>query len=128
MKKKVILFFLLICIVSFGVYSYLYKSHRNISDEKASYSLNTNQLIEEYSNDEDLANSTYLDKVISVSGKVTQINVKEKSITVDEKLSGLVINDLSQIKVNDSIIFKGRFIGYDELLEEVKMDQITIIK
>jgi len=126
MRKKVILFFLLICVVSFGVYSYVYKSHRNISDEKASYTFKTNQLIEEYSRDENSANSKYLDKVIVVSGKVTQINTTEKSITLDEKLSGLVIDDLSTVKVDDSIILKGRFLGYDELLEEVKMDQITL--
>ena len=127
MKKKVILFFLLICLVSFGVYKYVYKSHRSISDEEASYTFKTNQLIEEYSRDESLANSKYLDKVIVVSGKVTQVNTAEKSITLDEKLSGLVIDDLSNIKMGDSISIKGRFLGYDELLEEAKMDQITII-
>ncbi|WP_338378311.1 hypothetical protein [uncultured Flavobacterium sp.] len=126
MKKKVILFFLLICVVSFGVYSYLYKAHRNISDEKASYTFKTNQLIEEYSRDENSANSKYLDKVIVVSGKITQVNIAEKSITLDEKLSGLVIDDLSNLKVDDSITIKGRFLGYDELLEEVKMDQINL--
>ena len=126
MKKKILLFFILITIVSFGVYSYLYKSHRNISDEKASYTFKTMELIEEYNKDESLANSKYLDKVIVVSGKVTQVNTVEKSITLDEKLSGLVIDDLSNLKVDDSITIKGRFLGYDELLEEVKMDQINL--
>lgn len=126
MKKKIIIFFLLIALVSFGAYKYIYKSHRNISDEKASFNLTVTQLIEDYSKDETAANAKYLDKTISVTGKITAINLSEKSITVDEKLFGIVTDDLSHVKINDSITFKGRFIGYDELLEEVKMDQITL--
>ena len=69
----------------------------------------------------------YADKTITITGKLTKINPTEKSITVDEKLYGTVDSDFKNLKINDSVILKGRLIGYDELLEEVKMDQITII-
>lgn len=126
MKKKIVLIFLLIGIFLFAIYNYLYKSHRNISDEKAIYTLNTNALINAYTLDENIANSKFLDKVIVVTGTVTQVNNSEKSITLDEKLFGLVVDDLTNIKVGDSITIKGRFLGYDELLDEVKMDQINL--
>ncbi|MFC4740580.1 hypothetical protein ACFO3U_11315 [Flavobacterium ponti] len=128
MKKKVILFFLLICLVSFGIYKYVYKSHRSISEEVSSYSVTVSELIEAYSNGEEEADQRYLDKTITVRGVVTSTNNSDKSITIDNQLFGLVENGLDNITINDSVTLKGRFIGYDELLEEVKMDQITIIK
>ncbi len=128
MKKKVILFFLLICLVSFGIYKYVYKSHRSISEEVSSYSVTVDELIDAYSNGEESADQRYLDKTITVRGVVTSTNNSDKSITIDNQLFGLVENGLDNITINDSVTLKGRFIGYDELLEEVKMDQITIIK
>jgi hypothetical protein len=32
------------------------------------------------------------------------------------------------IKAGDAIKIKGRFVGYDDLLEELKMDQVSILK
>jgi hypothetical protein len=32
------------------------------------------------------------------------------------------------LKVNDSVTVKGRCIGFDDLLEEIKLDQCTIKK
>ncbi|WP_438967112.1 OB-fold protein [Flavobacterium sp.] len=128
MKKKIAFALAIIVVVLIVGYKYLYQSHRNIEEEKASFSLTTSKLISDFSEDETLANQNYLDKTIQIKGVLTSYNQEENSITVDEKLFGLLSNQFSGINVNDSIEFKGRFLGYDELLEEVKMDQITIIK
>lgn len=128
MKRKVILFFILIVLVFFGIYSYIYKSHRIISNEDSLYSVSVNQLMNDYSKDEDKANQKYLDKTITVSGVVTALNNIENSVTVDNKLFGIVNTGFMKLKMNDSLTFKGRFIGYDELLEEVKMDQIIVLE
>ena len=129
MKKKYIIIFLILVVAIAFAYKYLYHSHRNISDEKASFSLTTAKLIREYQEDENLANKKYLDKTIQIKGLVTSYNIENKTVTIDEKLFGLLNVDGSiDIKVNDSLEFKGRFLGYDELLEEAKMDQITLIK
>ena len=37
-------------------------------------------------------------------------------------------NIVNKININDSIVVKGRCIGYDELLEEIKLDQCSIVK
>lgn len=126
MKKKLLIFLVLIALVSFGVYQYVYKSHRSIADEKAAFELKTSELIESYKTDENAANAKFLDQTITVTGQITAVNPSEKTITIDEKLFGIVADDINDLKVNETITFKGRFLGYDELLEEVKMDQITI--
>lgn len=128
MKKKLLIGVVILTVLAFVGYKYIYQSHRDISNEEASFSLTTIKLISDFSIDENMANSSYLDKTIQVKGVVTSYNEKDKTITVDEKLFGLLSENFDEIKINDSIEFKGRFLGYDELLEEVKMDQITLIK
>lgn len=127
MKKKLGIVLIVLLIVAFLAYNFIYKSHRDISNEEPTFSVTTTQLIDTYALDESVANAKYLDKTITVSGKVTSINEADNSITIDEKLFGILTENNTTIKIDDSITFKGRFIGYDELLEEVKMDQITII-
>ena len=106
----------------------MYKSHRNVANEKASFEINTFLLITAFEENESKANETYLNKIIKVKGLVTSYNEKDKTLTVDKKMFVILTEDNQKIKVNDSITFKGRFLGYDELLEEVKMDQVIIIK
>jgi uncharacterized protein YacL len=128
MKKKLLIVVLVIVAIFFASYSYLYKSHRNVSSEEAAFSLTSSKIFEDYKKDEKASNKKYLDKSIVVSGKITNIDIKNKTIVLDNKLFGLCNSTLPNLKINDSISLKGRFMGYDELLEEMKMDQITINK
>lgn len=128
MKKKVVIGIVVMLLFAVIAYKYIYQSHRDIANEEVSLTVTTSKLIADFFKDEKLANDIYLDKTIQVKGIVTSYNKEEKTFTVDEKLFALLAESSTEIKVNDSIVFKGRFIGYDELLEEVKMDQITIIK
>jgi hypothetical protein len=128
MKKKFIIIFALFLIVLYFGYKYIYKSHRDISSENAAFTITSAMILNDYKNDEKDANAKYSDKTIVVKGKITQIDLTTKSIVIDEKLYGMLLNLDKDIKVNDSVSIKGRFLGYDELLEELKMDQITINK
>ncbi len=128
MKKKFIIIFALLLIVLYFGYKYIYKSHRDISSENAAFTITSAMILNDYKNDEKNANAKYSDKTIVVKGKITQIDLTTKSIVIDEKLYGMMLNLDKDLKVNDSVSIKGRFLGYDELLEELKMDQITINK
>lgn len=128
LKKKIIGIVLLLILVSFAIYKYVYKSHRDIKNEKATFNITTNKLIEEFSTNEALATEKYLDKTIAIRGIITALDKNENSITIDTKLFGILKEKNGILKINDSIYLKGRFLGYDELLEEIKMDQISILK
>jgi len=128
MKKKFIIIFALFLIVLYFGYKYIYKSHRDISSENAAFTITSAMILNDYKNDEKKANAKYSDKTIIVKGKISQIDSRTNSIVIDEKLYGMMLNLDKDLKVNDSVSIKGRFLGYDELLEELKMDQITINK
>ena len=127
MKKKIIIVLLIFLIVVFAVYKFLYKEHRDIASEDVTYTENVIQVFDAFQKDTQKANAKYLDKTIEISGKITSIDPQNKLITVDEKLSARFTNSIPvDLKPQNPVILKGRVVGYDDLLEEIQMDQCTI--
>ena len=127
-KRSYFLLFLSVGIIgAFFVYNYLYKDHRDISNEKAAFVLTSNQMTQEFSKDSETSTAKYLDKTIEISGKITEI--EKDNFLLGSSIScytdSLTILSLS---INKEVSVKGRFIGYDELLENIKLDQVSIVK
>jgi hypothetical protein len=126
-KKSIILgtslFALVIALVT---YNYVFNSsHRDVVNEKASVSLSANELHFQFLNDESLATTNYLDKVIETNGKITSI--ENDGIILNEKLHVMFHSeDHPEIILGSIITIKGRCVGYDELLEMVKLDQAAV--
>ena len=130
MKKKIILITVLIIAVSaFGLYFYMYKAHRDIASEEADYALSVKQLQEDYAKSDSLFNKKYMDKTIEIYGKITSVDAAENGIVLDQKLS-VTFNDSTkkEVVVGKSVKIKGRLLTYDDILEEFRMDQASIIK
>lgn len=126
MRKVILIVLFLLALI--GGYFYIYKEHRNIAKEEVSYDIAVLALFLEYQSNESTANAKYLDKTIVVSGKVSSLNRETQSMVIDEKLFATFLNEIpSTIKPNSQIKIKGRLIGYDSLLEEIKMDQCIIL-
>lgn len=125
MLKKIIIFGILIIAVIVG-YNYIYQDHRTIEKETAEFVMSSQDIESEFSKDMKFAEAKYLNKTIEVSGTISEIN--NNDITLDDKVfcqfSELVE---ASIKKNSPLKIKGRVIGYDDLLEQVKLDQCTII-
>ena len=122
LMRKIVVGFVAIIIVLFFAYKYVYHKHRDISTETAAFSISVNQLLKEFVTDETKANSKYLDKSIVVKGKITSFDKANKTIVLDEKVFVLLITT-TEVKLNTEVSVQGRIIGYDSLLEEIKLDQ-----
>ncbi|MGK4567423.1 OB-fold protein [Flavobacterium sp. 3HN19-14] len=130
MKKKIILIAVFVIAVAASVYLYaMYKPHRDITAETADFTVSVKQLQEEYAKNDTMFNKKYMDKTIEVKGVVSTIDDAENGIVIDEKLS-VTFNDSTkkEIAVGKSIKIKGRLLTYDDILEEFKMDQASVIK
>ena len=125
MRNKIIVALILVVGVIFA-YNYMYPNHRSISEEPVSYTLDDESLFNEFKTDSHQAESKYLDQTIVVSGVVTSLN--SESITIGNKIYCNFEFLNMDLKVNDSITVKGRCIGFDDLLEEIKLDQCSVIK
>lgn len=125
MRNKLIF----IVIVFFGIifaYNYAYPDHRSISEESVSYTVDAESLFNEFKEGSQQAELKYLDQTLVVSGLITSVNAE--SITISNKIYCQFETLNTDLKVNDSIAVKGRCIGFDDLLEEIKLDQCSIIK
>jgi|TARA_B110000046_G_scaffold20079_1_gene19065 hypothetical protein len=123
MRNKLIF----IIIVFFGIifaYNYAYPDHRSISEEVVSFTVKADYIHNEFIENTSQAELKYLDQTVLVSGIVTAID--SKSVTINNKVYGQFETLKSDLKVNDSIAIKGRCIGFDDLLEEIKLDQCSI--
>lgn len=127
MKKIVLIITVLIVAIAVGLYFYMYQNHRDIATEEASFSLTVAGLEAEFIANDAQANQKYLDKTIEVKGKITSVDAAEKAIVVDEKMFATYETPPTKTPVvGQEVIVKGRFIGYDDLLGEFKLDQITL--
>ncbi|WP_420320399.1 OB-fold protein [Flagellimonas sp.] len=103
-------------------YKYINPEQRNIAEEAAQYELSTNELFSGFQNEQ---GNRYIDQVMIISGIITEMD--KNSLTLDNKVQVNFIST-TQYKVEEGsgISIKGRCIGYDDLLELVKIDQATI--
>jgi len=128
MKRRLLLFLIAGITVASGIFLYVwYKPHRDIQNEKSKYSLTAGSLHEAYLADEANANNLYLDKTIEISGTIS--DVKEGIIILNDLVvcnllegAGMKAVQLGQGK---KVTIKGRVTGFDELFEEVRLDQCS---
>ena len=126
-KYKIIISLVLLVLVPVGVYLYIYKSHRNIATEEGSFRVTADKIFSEFQTNETKANAKYLDKTIVLSGEVSSIDFETRSMVVSEKIFASFSSKIPKtIQPKTEIKIKGRFIGYDSLLEELKLDQCII--
>lgn len=126
--KKIIIAIVILALVGFISYKFIYREHRDISAEEPEFSLTAQKLQNEFTSGDSLANKKYADKTIEVVGIITSIDTAANTIVIDGKLSATLKDKVGSLSQNSPIKVKGRFVGYDDLLEELKMDQTTIIK
>ncbi|SHG72372.1 tRNA_anti-like [Flavobacterium fluvii] len=129
MKNKIIIILFILLIVGVvGIYLYTYKEHRDITNEKESYSIAVTDIFLEFQANEISANRKYLDKTIEVTGNLSSVDVATKSILLNDKLFATFKEEVpKKLQLNAKIKIKGRFIGYDALVEELKMDQCIFL-
>jgi hypothetical protein len=124
MKKSriIALSLLLAVVVGVGVFNYvMHGGARDLSQEETDFAVTSKTLAEEFTNNTTVANSKYLEKAVAVKGIVTAANANE--ITLDNGIICTLMKSDKAIKVNQPITIKGRVVGYDDLMGEIKLDQ-----
>ena len=123
MKKWIIS--IAVIIIGIVAYNYLYQDHRDISSEMPEFVITSDEIGAEFIADQQESETKYLNKTISIKGKVTESSTDD--FTLDSKVFCQLKESLnSPLKTNSTTTVKGRVIGYDELLEQVKLDQCSI--
>ena len=124
MARKYLLMFIAITIVALAILGYrtLYPESRNIMKEEAAHELPAQRLFEHFSEEN---GGQFIDQAIITTGRVTEMD--KQSIFLDHTVQINLVDGIpSTVKIGALVTIKGRCIGFDDLLEIVKIDQATI--
>tara|TARA_B110000495_G_C22969196_1_gene568695 strand:- start:993 stop:1373 length:381 start_codon:yes stop_codon:yes gene_type:complete len=122
-KIKFILIFFFLLIV--GILSYLY-----ISKPATDYLYSDSEKYFNSTSDFEKVHSEYIGKVIDIKGVVENLDVEGDftNITLDSffLFSMGTINLTKEIEINDELVMKGRYEGYDDLFDEYSFTDCSV--
>ena len=125
-KKYLILVFIVLLIIVYAVWN---KPHKNYSNTKPNIIIYSSNFINEFKANATIATEKYLNQIILVNGNVT--DKLNKSIVLDNgivcSLDSSSLDALELIQINDEGIIKGRFVGFDDLFKEIRLDHCFIM-
>ena len=125
MRKWIVILIIIIIAAIIG-YNYIYQDHRTIENESAEFVMSSAEIANLFSENAVSSEQKFLNKTIEVSGLISELNTND--ITIEDKVFCQFSDDLKlSIDKNSKVKIKGRVIGYDDLLEQVKLDQCTLI-
>jgi hypothetical protein len=128
MKKsiKIVLVVLLMGIIAFfGARYYAYHfGQRDLQSEETKFTVTSSEIVNEFVTNVVVANQKYLEKPIVVTGKVT--TVSGNNVLLDQSINCTFEKADLSIKENQTLNVKGRVIGFDDLLGELKMDMCNL--
>lgn len=126
-KLKFSLIFLFVFIVlAFTLYNYaMHSGKRNLESEKANFSITSSQINTEFNKNPEIASKKYLEKAIEIKGIVSEIN--NNQLILDHSIVCQCALKLN-VKKGEIVTVKGRFVGFDDLMSELKLDQCYLIQ
>ena len=125
-KKYLPPLFILLLIIVYAVWN---QPHKNYSNTKPNITIDSSNFINEFKTNSTLATEKYLNQVILVNGNVT--DRLTKSVVLNNEivctLDSSSLKALGLIQINNEVSIKGRFVGFDDLFEEIRLDHCFIM-
>ena len=129
--KRVLLTGLVLLIAGGIVIWFIFtEKFKDTSEEKSTFTVNAMELINEFQQSDSLANKKYVEKIITVNGRVTEMEAVDTTMNIkmiDTLTNAYIIfafqqqhlKETKQLKVGDSISIKGSCSGgvYSSILE-----------
>ena len=123
-KKNKFFITVLMLFSSIGIviYTYTMRAPTTIENKKIDFTGSAEELLLKITDHTE----EWQDKIVVVSGEVTSSD--DKGIMLSRKIYCQLkqVTDFQKINLSKNISLKGRIIGYDDLLEELKLDQCII--
>jgi hypothetical protein len=122
-KKIGIAVLILLLIAAFVAYNTYNKPHVNVGETSSDITITAAEILNDFTSDETSANAIYLEKIIEVTGVISDIKVERKKGIITLKtnddfgsvlghLSDEATNNISTLKIGQTITLKGICTGY----------------
>jgi hypothetical protein len=122
-KFKTIIFSIVVVgIIAFIGFNYvMYGGARNLSNEETSFTVTSKSISNEFATNIEGSNKKYLEKAIAIKGTITKVTGNE--VVIDNSIICNLKDFDASIKKDQVVTLKGRVVGYDDLMGELKLDQ-----
>lgn len=121
-ENKTVVILILLGIGLWSAYQYVFAAPLTTNEITAAYQGKAEDFKQLAQNDFD----QWYNKIIQITGTITAIH--EEGILLNQEIYCQFDNKLISAAENEVITLKGRVIGFDELLEEIKLNQCIIIQ
>ena len=127
-KVKIIGIILVVALlIGFSVFNYVFHGGaRDLATEEVAFTVTSKNISDEFAANVAGATKKYSDKAIAVSGIVTAVS--DSIVTIDNTIICNFKTPDTSIKNEQAITVKGRLVGFDDLMGELKLDQCSINK
>ncbi|RRO24969.1 hypothetical protein [Flavobacteriaceae bacterium 14752] len=123
---KYVVLIIIIVAIGYGIKSYIYQPHEDLTQRKADLEIKAERLIENLNTQSELFIKKYHHQTLLVSGQVTELDASW--LILNQKILFKFNQNITKdLKIGDSLKVKARFLGYDELLDEINFDQSMLI-
>lgn len=117
---------LTVALMGFTGYNYvMHGGARDLSSEETSFTVTSKDITKEFINNSDASNKKYLEKAVAITGVITGVTANE--IIIDYTIICNLNTPNTSFKENQKVTVKGRVIGFDDLMGEIKLDQCSVI-
>ena len=134
--KKMMIAVLILVAIAAGIYWYVAtEKFSDTKDRKAAYTVSAIDFIREFEKNENEANKKYKDKIITVNGRISEIEVADTTMNIkiiDTTSKSFIIfafqeqhlSEPKKVKVGDTVSIKGSFSAgiFSQIMEVVKID------
>ena len=126
-KNKLVFIFTVVALLAIGVgygYQYMFMSPKKVVEITPEFTADA----DEFNNLMDENLPSWIGKVVQITGKATQLT--QDGILLNGSIYCQFENkkDIQSIIENQNIVVKGKLVGFDELLMEIKLNQCIIIQ
>jgi len=137
--RKLLYLLVVVSVVSLATGYYLYQMPpKNLSRVKTEVTVSADELMSSFEDNEDAANKVYLGKVVEVTGKITDVEIKDDGsaqliLASQSMMGGISCNfsaeDISEfagvVRKGQNATIKGKCSGY---LMDVILERCVVIK
>jgi hypothetical protein len=126
-KTKILLIIASVLLIAFFAVRYyiFYGGKRDIQSESTAFTVAAKDIAAEFAVDVNNSNKKYLEKPVVITGTITA--VEGTSVILDQLVNCNFSDVKASFKIGEKATVKGRVVGFDDLLGEVKMDQCNLI-
>ena len=119
--KRILLIAAVLIIAAGGIYWYLStEKFADTKDRRAAFTVNASEFIHEFNSNDSAANQKYADKIVTVNGRVAEIEAADTTLNIKfiDSTSGSYaifafqdqhVDEAKSLKIGDSVSIKGSF-------------------